>query len=217
MTIPGSRFAFLLLCIQVFVTQAAADESTLKWAKDKLVSKLAGGFPADEDVFAAYTVFANSECGGVLITKNMVLTAASCVQSGHPDTVRIGAFNRTGGTEVGVRCAKSHPLYVWPGFQYDIAVLKLEEDVTTVKTPTLNADLSYPGQVGQDLILAGMGRNSTSGFVSDKLEQIRYQFVSEDECKFLYGDKITRGLHICAYGLGEGGKPAISFLISFDK
>jgi trypsin len=201
-----SRIASLLLCFQILATQVTGD-STLKLSgRGKDDFQIVGGSPANTDIFGAYVAFANYECGGVLISKNRVLTSAHCVQSGHPDTVRVGAVNRTSGVEVGVRCAKSHPLYVWPGFQYDIAVLKLEQDVTSVETPTLNVDLDYPRQPGQQLLLAGMGRNFTSGYYSETLEEVRYSFVSEDECKITYDTKITRGLHVCALGRNKGGK-----------
>lgn len=205
MTTHRLRFAYSLLCLKALFTGVTAD--SLKFAANaKSNFELVGGTDANLNIFSAYTVFANGECGGVLVSKNRVLTSAHCVQSGHPDTVRVGATNRTSGIEVGVRCAKSHPLYLWPGFQYDIAVLKLEEDITTVETPTLNVDLGYPRSEGQDLLLAGMGRNTTSGFYSETLEQIRYEFVGEDLCKDIYGSEITRGLHICAYGIKEGGE-----------
>lgn len=212
MTTSRLRLVYLLLCFQALVTQSTG--SAVKWAEeDKATFELAGGMPANSDIFSAYTTFANGECGGVLITKNRVLTSAHCVQSGHPFSVRVGATNITDGVEVEVSCAKSHPLYVWPGFQYDIAVLKLKEDITTIETPTLNTDLEYPARPGMDLLLAGLGRNaSAGGYYPNDLEQIRYQFISEDECKDILGSKITRGLHVCAYGYKEGGERYIAFL-----
>ena len=212
------RFSQLLLCLQLLnshVDRTSAAESTVGGLRirelqaeeiDTPSQTLVGGYTADADQFPFFTLFANGECAGTLISPTRVLTAAHCVQSGHPDTVRIGATTRTDGRERRVRCAKSHPLYDWPNFQYDLAILKLDDAINDVPLPVLNSDTSYPAFDGQSLTVIGMGRNSTAGTVADELQRLDYGFVSDAQCKATYGDSVTLGLHICAKGIREGGK-----------
>lgn len=167
---------------------------------------IVGGSVASADIYPWFTLYANGECAGVLISPSRVLTSASCVQSGHPFSVRVGASNRTNGQEAGVRCAKSHPLYRWPHFPYDIAVLKLEKPVTNVQFALRNRLKDYPSIIDQPLLVAGMGRNQTAGYPANVLTQAQYGFVPESLCKQFFGDQITKGLHICADGVRVGSE-----------
>ncbi|CAB9509659.1 Trypsin-like protease [Seminavis robusta] len=219
----------LLLLWQFVVAYAAAASDTKlrerqlqpEELEDSSTFDLVGAVTAIPEIFPFFTLFANGECAGTLISPTRVLTSASCVQGSHPDTVRVGATNRTDGREVRVRCAKSHPLYVWPKFQYDIAVLKINEKdrVDDIEFPVLNRVFSEPSFEGQPLLVAGMGRNTTTGYAAEHLMQLLYGFVPEAECKRFYGDDITLGLHVCADGVragtcfGDSGGPLLSDLL----
>jgi len=206
------HLAQLLLALQLLFSgkTLAFDGTNLRIDRtnyDRSQLDLVGAEVASKNEFPFFALFANGECGGALISESIVLTAASCVQSGHPATVRIGATNRTNGKEVKVRCAKSHPLYVWPKYQYDIAVIKLEEPITHItEFPILNPFTDYPSVSGQNLTVVGMGRNATAGFTAKTLMKLDYGYVTDEECKTLYQDKVSLGLHICAAGFREGSE-----------
>ena len=211
MGISPLRFAQLLLCLQLIVDRASADESNRLRIRDLQLEDdtpqtIVGGELANPADYPAFTFFANGECAGTLISPTRVLTAAHCVKSGHPASVRVGATNRTDGKEVKVRCAKSHPLYDWPNFQYDIAVLKLDESVNGINFPTLNPFLDYPSVEGQTLTVIGLGKNATAGYVADHLMKVDYAFVPDAQCKSTYGEEVTQGLHVCAKGIRQGGE-----------
>ena len=178
---------------------------------DSIYQNIVGGEETEEHEFPAYVLFANGECGGTLIAPDRVLTSANCVYGGHPDTVRVGASTRTNGHEVKVKCAKSHPNYLWPHYPHDIAVLKLKEEVTYLAPAELNRNTSYPSEAGTNLTVAGMGRNETKGVMFDRLMKLKYEYVTDLECKKTYGDAVSQGLHICAYKIrvgvcfGDGG------------
>ena len=211
---PSRLGQLVLLGLQLILLVAAErifaydDELRIDRAQyESTQLELVGSTEADRNAFPYYVLFANGECGGTLISPQLVLTAANCVQSGHPATVRIGATNRTNGREFKVRCAKSHPLYSWPNFQYDIAVLKLEKPFQDYdEFPILNLAQDYPSVEGQELTVYGMGRDKTAGVAADTLMQLTYGFVTDNECKLLYQDAVSLGLHVCASGFDEGSK-----------
>ena len=201
----------LVFIVQVLVVLAASSKAHARLTERQKERELqeyniVGGSVADTSIYPWFTLYGNGDCAGVLISRSRVLTSASCVQSGSPSSVRVGATNRTNGQQVGVRCAKSHPLYRWPNFPYDIAVLKLEKPVTNVQFALMNRLKDYPSIVDQPLLVAGMGRNQTAGFPANVLTQAKYGFVPESLCKQFFGDQITKGLHICADGVRVGSE-----------
>jgi secreted trypsin-like serine protease len=202
------RCVLLLLCLQLLVeSRTVAEQRQHVRIRDLQAEDeaIVGGSQADKGEFPAFTLFGNGECGAVLISEDRALTSASCVHTGHPHTVRVGVYRREdGGKNVGVKCAKSHPNYKWPDFQYDIAVLKLEKSITALPFPFLNTNPSYPNTDGTRLIAVGMGRDTTKGEVASKLMKLNYTYVSDEDCKETYGDAVSKGLSICAKGKDQG-------------
>jgi secreted trypsin-like serine protease len=214
-TMTARLSVFILQLLAVLSRTSEADSRLRERHEERELQRIVGGqvVNATNNIYPWFTLYANGECAGVLISERRVLTSASCVQSGHPFSVRVGASTRANGQRVGVRCAKSHPLYQWPNFQYDIAVLKLEEPVTGIEFALRNRVTNYPSIVDQPVLVAGFGRNFTSGFPSDQLVEVRYGFVPEDLCKQFFGDNITKGLHVCADGVNQGSEYIIVVLM----
>lgn len=209
-----ARLSVFILQLLVVLSRTSEAHSRLRERHEErelqLQSEIVGGQVVNSTsastTYPWFTLFVNGDCAGVLISPTRVLTSAGCVQSGHPFAVRVGASTRLNGRQVAVRCAKSHPLYIWPNFQYDIAVLKLEEPVTNIPFALRNRVINYPSINGQPVLTAGFGRNYTSGYASDKLVEVQYGFVPETACKQFFGDDITLGLHVCADGVRKGSE-----------
>lgn len=81
----------------------------------------------------------NSFCGGTLISRRFVLTAANCVDIVPSSSVLLGASNMFGNIEENIRVttARVHPQYNVDESLNDIATLELSREVTLSATVTL--------------------------------------------------------------------------------
>jgi secreted trypsin-like serine protease len=81
----------------------------------------------------------NSFCGGSLISRRFVLTAANCVHIVPSSSVLLGASNMFGNIEENIRVTKAriHPQYDVDDSLNDIATLELSRDVALSATISL--------------------------------------------------------------------------------
>ncbi len=102
--------------------------------------RIYGGGPVDPGEFPACVAVGRSSgycCTGTLVGKNIVVTAAHCVDGGCANKVFFGEdsnFPGTG-TEITVKAAIPHPQYNSSTFEHDIAVLILDADASSTITP----------------------------------------------------------------------------------
>ena len=168
---------------------------------------IVGGNPATQGdrTYQAYL----GGCGGTIIADTWVLTAAHCVGSGSPSSVRVGLYDRYSneGETISVSQIIAHPNY--SGSSYDVALLKLASPVNSgyvrAKLPTSEV-LQAVAQPGDMLTVSGWGALSEGGSGPDVLHEVDVPVVSTAVCNSsaAYGGQIDDTM-ICA-GYQEGGK-----------
>ena len=115
----------------------------------RLVPHIIGGQPAEPDIFSWQVDLGN--CGGTLIARDWVLTAAHCVGEGRPTSVRVGSYELGGGEEIEVSAIHIHPEYS-EGSVHDIALLRLARaapealGVVALPDPATHNRLAAPGK-----------------------------------------------------------------------
>lgn len=156
-------------------------------------------------------------CGGTLITKKHVLTAAHCVENFSPKdlTVTIGEHDRkvdTGRKSVHhVTQIHRHQDFRLSTFDNDIAIIELREPVP-INSPWVrvaclpkSADTSYEGIKGT---VIGWGRLGERKKSSNILQKVDVPIISNADCKDMgYAPEKITGNMICA-GYKEGQQDA---------
>ncbi|XP_065295417.1 chymotrypsinogen A-like [Dermacentor albipictus] len=159
-------------------------------------------------------------CGGSIITRNVILTAAHCVVRKGRYVAKVSVmYNFTlDGKFTGVRAHKiiAHPRYVKRGeIVHDVALVKLPVDLEfsrfmkPVCLPTHKMDVA-----GTILVVAGWGQTET-GKGSKSLRRAEVVGLTDKRCQdelrtFRNKIKAPPGPVICAFGIGSGACPGDS-------
>lgn len=167
--------------------------------------KIVGGVEAVKGeypfIVSLQSSYGSHVCGGSLIKKNWVLTAAHCV--GYFKTVVVGLH--TQGVTTGTEKFTTLEVIKNPGWDSgvlnnDWALVKLSGDSKFAPIALNTAEIS--GSV--DFVTAGWGTTSESGGLSKNLLKVTVPFVSKEACEAAYPGQLTDSM-ICA-GFPEGGK-----------
>ena len=146
-------------------------------------------------------------CGGSLIAKNWVLTAAHCIEdtSAGKVSVLIGQRNltATGGDTINVTRIIEHPDYQRQGYP-DLALLELGRNSSV--EPLLLPDRANPtGAAGDNATVAGWGQISETGPATNELRETTMPIVAHNQCNAAYNGDIVEDAMVCA-GTPSGNK-----------
>ena len=132
-------------------------------------------------------------CGGSVIEKNLVLTAAHCMKPWkfHPMRVVFGSSNPSLDgpyrIERNIANVSIHPLYNAGKFYYDVAVLVLDEEldfndrINKVCLPPISTD-DGSHRYGHLATLTGWGESEPGSGATSELHQAKMEIFDEQYC-----------------------------------
>ena len=177
--------------------------------------KVVGGHPAIKNELS-FQVSLQTEsgshfCGGSLIKKNWVLTAAHCVLGSSPIKIITGLYDRddkTGTETFSAAKIVSYPQFDATTFDFDYALIQLSGD-STFRTIELNKiEREIPENSTSDLVwTSGWGLTSEGVYDLPRiLQEVQLPLVSKKYCNSTaaYNGRITD--HMLCAGLVTGGK-----------
>ncbi|KTF72491.1 hypothetical protein cypCar_00046697 [Cyprinus carpio] len=171
----------------------------------------AGAWPWQVSIYVSGS---SHNCGGTLITKDWVLSAAHCFQDFVLSRVVMyfGRLRQSGSNpnETSRRASRiiNHPNYSSPPYDNDIALVQLSSSVnfSDYIRPVCLAAAGSTFAAGTESWVTGWGRLQSEGPVSDILQEVTMPVVSNSDCANAYAGalSITSNM-IC---VGQQGKSA---------
>ncbi|XP_067284119.1 trypsin-like [Pseudorasbora parva] len=175
------------------------------------VNAAAGAWPWQVSIHNARGHF----CGGSLINKDWVLSAAHCFQNLGASSIEMyfGRQRQLGSNPNEMyRTARriiNHPNYNDSSHDNDIALVQLSSSVTFSKyiKPVCLAAAGSVFSAGTESWVTGWGTLKDGGKSANILQEVKLPIVRNSKCYDAYGGGITNNM-ICAGFLNVGGKDA---------
>lgn len=208
------------VAVPVFAAEEPADGGTIE-------PQVVGGDPVPDgkyrfvaslqDITRGNSAYRRHYCGGTLIDRNSVLTAAHCVEGVTATQLRVivgrTKLDSSQGQQRRVANIAMHPRYTSSllSFRFDAAVLQLGSKVDNIRPAHIprssSNNLEKPGRL---LTIAGWGntiKQSPDGDEPDnmprRMQEARVPVVSDDRARGVYGSQYVPALMVAA---GREGK-----------
>ncbi|KAI9299041.1 trypsin-like serine protease [Neoconidiobolus thromboides FSU 785] len=206
---------FIIPFITLFALISAQDN-------DEPSSRIIGGSVAQRGKYnyMVHIIINNSNmCGGSLIAKDTVLTAAHCIAGNNP-----GSYNVRGnihnirserGEQLRVTQVITHPQFNRQNLDNDIAILKINPSHNINSFLTL--DTNNSAQINNQVLVTGWGRTQSFGQSSDVLKELNMKVLDPQVCSRNVAP-LNERTHFCATGVqngssacqGDSGSPVVS-------
>lgn len=201
----------LILAGLLLVAAAPSELNEPDCGKPDVLQFIANGKPAEKYQFPwmvhlELTVPDGSEygCGGTIITKLHVLTAAHCLHINGAEVTSIdvvyGHVERLRGKRVKALKKLGHPYYNVLSHENDIAVIKVERPFPFGKYVRPVCVLLEPVDItNTEALVAGWGRLAESGERTKYLHYTSLRLLPHDVCKSVYFSNYNHDVNYCAY------------------
>lgn len=222
MKVLASLFSFIVLC-----SAHVSDDGISNFIVNGRAS-VRGQFPHQALLLARFREFEQlGRCGGTLISKRFVLTAAHCVDGAISVDVHLGALYTNRTNEPGRIIRRTsvyhvHPRFMSIGFADDIALIDLKKPVQFTKT-IQPARLPPTRETfnGINAYMSGFGlRNTSDRNFPEILQWAQFQIITNAECARRLGSNgrpVRNTNFICAAGAqgqsrcyGDSGSPLVT-------
>ncbi|KAK1152436.1 transmembrane protease serine 9-like [Acipenser oxyrinchus oxyrinchus] len=194
--------------------------------------------PHSKPYMASLQIKRSHICGGFLVGKSFVMTAAHCFNRGAEMTVVLGAhdiINRAERTQrIAVRFYHIYPGYDNTTLQNDIMLLQLQKEaqlgsrIQCIPLPKKDKDV----KPNTECIVAGWGATTTGGEASSRLRAVNVTVVDRKVCKTAWRGQITPRMMCAGGNVGKRGfcqgdsggplvcnskKPTAEGIVSFNE